>query len=152
MPKHAVRLLLLAVPHCALLCSHTVLLLLAVPLCSLLCTQSSDACGCVFQRVAAHRFGCCVTDSRRRPRGTQSHNYLGVWTVKDTDFQCSEHDVLERKGTQNGEAISVSARLDVTELQSISPLRPSGYYTDHSDCIHTSVRRFPRTQLTDPFL
>jgi len=68
-----------------------------------------------------------------------SHHYLCVWTVKDTDFQCSEHEELERKGTQNGEAISVSARLDVMKLQFISPLRPSGYYTDHSDCIHTTV-------------
>jgi hypothetical protein len=101
-----------------------------------------------------HAVGCCFTDSCRRPSGTQNHNYLRVWTVKDTNFQCSVHDVLERKGTQNGEAISVSARMDVTELQLINPLRRSGYlpYRPLRLHSHNSVRRFPCTQITDSFL
>jgi hypothetical protein len=69
------------------------------------------------RRTALHPVSHCVTDSCRRPGEAESHKYLYVRVMKDTDFQCLLHEVLENKGTQNGGTISVSVRLHVSFLE-----------------------------------
>jgi hypothetical protein len=87
-----------------------------------------------------HAVGCCNTDSCRRPNGTQSQLFARMYCEGHRLFSvpCMTYsNVRQRKMVRPFPCLPEWMLRSCS--WSVSPLRPSGYHTDHSDCIPTTV-------------